>query len=99
MEVEFEDEDLRHLYEDATFRLKGIGPDLAKAFRKVVGLVVSAQDERDLRAMRSLRFEKLEGKRQGQCSLRLNQQWRLIVRIVDQKNGNLVMVIDIVDYH
>jgi proteic killer suppression protein len=99
MRVEFEDDDLRRLYEEPDFRLSSIGRDLTRAYRKVVGIVVAASDERDLRAMRSLRFEKLEGDRLGQHSLRLNKQWRLIVRLHTTQEGKQVVVIEIVDYH
>lgn len=99
MRVDFEDDDLRRLYEEPDFRLSSIGHDLTRAYRKVVGIVVAASDERDLRAMRSLHFEKLEGDRLGQHSLRLNKQWRLIVRLQTTQEGKKVVVIEIVDYH
>ncbi len=99
MFVEFDDDDLRRLYEDTSFRLRGIGRDLTRAYRKVVGFVQAASDERDLHAMRSLHFEKLEGRRSGQHSLRLNRQWRLIVRLEMKQERKQVVVIEIVDYH
>lgn len=99
MLVDFEDEDLRKLFEEADFRLASIGPDLTTAYRKTVGLVSAALNERDLYAMRSLRFEKLKGKRAGQHSMRLNDQWRLIVRLEDRVEGRFVLVISIEDYH
>lgn len=99
MRVEFEDDDLRRLYEEPDFRLPSIGHDLTRAYRKVVGIVAAASDERDLRAMRSLHFEKLEGDRLGQHSLRLNKQWRLIVRLETTQEGKQVVVIEVVDYH
>ena len=39
----------------------------------------AAPDERTFYGLRSMRFEKLSGGRKGQCSMRLNDQWRLIV--------------------
>jgi proteic killer suppression protein len=99
MLVEFEDDDLRRLYEDAEFRLPRFGRDIVRAYRKVVGFVVGANDERDLYAMRSLHFEKLEGSRSGQHSLRLNKQWRLIVKLQSSQEGKQVVVVEIVDYH
>lgn len=99
MRVEFEDDDLRRLYEEPNFRLSSIGNDLTRAYRKVVGFVATAFDERDLRAMRSLHFEKLEGDRLRQNSLRLNKQWRLIVRLDTTQEGKQVVVIEVVDYH
>ena len=99
MRVEFEDDDLWRLYESPDFRLSSIGPDLTRAYRKVVGIVAAASDERDLRAMRSLHLEKLDGGRLGQHSLRLNKQWRLIVRLETTQESKRVVIIEIVDYH
>ena len=77
----------------------GFGRDVVRAFRKVMQVIASATDERDLRALRSLRFEKLRGDRKGQHSLRLNDQWRLIVTIRQDADGRTIVVIEIVDYH
>ena len=99
MRVKFEDGDLRRPYEEPDFRLSSIGQDLTRAYRKVVGLVAAASDERDLRAMRSLHFEKLEGDRLGQHSLRLNKQWRLVFRLEATQESKQVVVIEVTDYH
>ena len=99
MELEFEDDDLRRLYTEAEFHLSGLGPDLTRAFRKKVQLLASAVDERDIRAMRSLRMEKLAGNRTGQYSIRLNDQFRLIFRLKAGKRGRVVIIIELVDYH
>ena len=96
--VEFEDDDLQRLYEDRNFRVPRFVHELVRAYRKVVGVVVAASDERDLYALRSLHFEKLEGDRLGQHSLRLNKQWRLIVELKSTEKGKQVVVIEIVDY-
>jgi proteic killer suppression protein len=99
MVVDFEDDDLRRLFEEPDFRLPRFGRDLIRAYRKVVGFVSAADDERDFYSMRSLHFEKLEGRRSGQCSLRLNDQWRLIVRIDGEQKEKRVVVIEVADYH
>jgi toxin HigB-1 len=62
-------------------------------------IIRSAADERDLYAMRGLRFEKLRGARQGQYSLRCNDQYRLIVELHGTGERKKVRVIEIVDYH
>ena len=99
MRLEFDDEDLRRLYEEPAFHLKKIGPELTKAYRKKVGIIVSAEDERDLYAMKSLHLEKLAGDREGQHSIRLNDQWRLILKLNKQPDGTIVAIIEIADYH
>jgi toxin HigB-1 len=49
----------------------------------------------DLRLPPSNRLEQLRGDRAGQCSMRINDQWRVCFRF---KNGDAFDV-EIVDYH
>jgi proteic killer suppression protein len=71
------------------------------AFFDVMSIIDAAIDERDLYAFKGLRFEKLEGERgnRGERSLRLNEQWRLILSIEQDKDGKIIFIIDIEDYH
>ena len=69
------------------------------AFFEVMATLHAAADERDLYAVKSLHFEALKGDRAGQHSVRLNKQFRLILRIEADEQGNVVIVIDIEDYH
>ena len=70
-------------------------------FFEVMAIIDAAIDERDLYAQKGLRFEKLQGKRakEGQRSLRLNSQWRLILSVNDDDEGHYLTIIDIEDYH
>ncbi len=99
MEIGFEDDGLRRLYEEPDFRLPQIGSELTRSYRKVLGFVVAATDERDLRAIASLHFEKLKADRDGQHSLRLFKGSRLIVRIEGIENDKQVVIVEVVDYH
>lgn len=99
MKIEYDDEDLRRLAEDANFRLKQWGRDVVVAYRKKIQILDGAEHERDLRAMRSLNLEKLKGSRAGQYSIRLNDQFRLILKFRTEANGRVVVVIELVDYH
>jgi len=54
---------------------------IVQAARRKVRIMRNAVDERDLYAMKSLHYEKLGGKRDGQRSIRLNDQWRIIFLI------------------
>ena len=99
MRIEFAAEELRRLYVDPEFVLAQFGPDLIRAYRKKVGFLVSANSELDLRAYKALRYEKLRGDREGQHSVRLNQQWRLILRVETDDDGRLLIIVEIVDYH
>src|SRR5947209_6583731 len=98
MEVEFSDESLLRLElsDDDAGRWS---QEIVNGFRKVLRFVRAALDERDFRAMRSLNFEKLDGDRSGQYSLRINRQWRLIIEIREGDPKNTIIVKEIVDYH
>jgi proteic killer suppression protein len=95
--IRFADQKLERLYTDRGYT-QGLGANVVKGFRRVVQAIVAAADERDLYAMKSLHYEKLRGKRSHQRSLRLNQQFRLIVEL-ERLNGKAVIIIEIVDYH
>ena len=98
MRVEFQDDDLCRLAKDPEFRPRGWGPDLIRAYRKKYQAIRAATDERDLRAQRSLRLEQLSGDRVGTSSIRLNDQYRLILSF--RTDGERVAVlIEVVDYH
>jgi proteic killer suppression protein len=94
----FSDKNLQALYTDGKDAHK-YAAGVADAFFEVMTSIDAAKDERDLYALKSLRFEKLSGDRKGQHSLRLNRQWRLIVLIERDEQGNTLVVVEIVDYH
>lgn len=99
MRIQFEDDDLQHLYTDRNFHQPRLGPDVTKQFRKKVQLLAAATDERDLYNLRGLRLEKLAGTRSGQHSIRLNDQFRLILRFDTDKEGRVVVIVELTDYH
>jgi toxin HigB-1 len=70
-----------------------------KGFFRVMAIITSAPDSREFYQFKALRFEKLSGDRAGQHSLRLNKQWRLIVRLERDDQGQEVVIVEIVDYH
>lgn len=98
MEVRFDDQKLSRLETDPTFT-NGFDQSIVKAYRKRIQVIRAALDERDFYALKSLHFEKLKGDREGQSSMRLNDQWRLILKIEKAENGKTVVVISIADYH
>lgn len=98
MEVRFADDRLRKLEADASFTAD-FGQEVVRGFRKVMQVIRAATDERDLRAMKALRLEKLQGNRSHQHSMRLNKQWRLIVELQRTEGGKVVLVVSIEDYH
>jgi toxin HigB-1 len=98
MEVQFAKAKLRRLDAERGFT-GGLSPALVKALRKTTQVIRAAASERDLYAYRAARFEKLSGKRQHQYSMRLNDQYRLVVELEGSSPNKVVTVIDIEDYH
>ena len=98
MEVEFDDDDLDRLETDVQFTA-GHSQEVVRAYRKRMQQIRASKDERDFLGMRSLNFEKLKGNRQGQHSIRLNLQWRLILEIRGDHPCKVIGIIEIVDYH
>ncbi|MBI4897586.1 MAG: type II toxin-antitoxin system RelE/ParE family toxin [Actinobacteria bacterium] len=99
MRIDFAKSNLGRLYEDVKYRPKKYSPELVKAFRKKVALLQAVQDERELREHKALRLEKLHSDLAGHHSIRLNDQWRLIIRFAKDDQGKLVLIIEILDYH
>lgn len=99
MRVDIRDDVLRRLAEDPDFTPKRWNPDIIRAFRKKLQLLEAAQDDRDLYASRALRLEKLSGDRAGTSSIRLNDQYRLILRFETDDSGRVVIILELVDYH
>ena len=98
MEVRFADVDLDRLETDREFNA-GFDVAIVRRFRKTMQLIRAAPDERTFYQMKSLHYEKLKGKRSHQRSMRLNDQWRLILEIEQQEDGKLVVIVSIEDYH
>lgn len=97
-EVSYRDESLERLERDAKYTA-GFSPAIVRAFRKHMWAIRSAVDERDLRQRKSTHFEKLKGDRGHQNSMRLNDQWRLIIEIEGKGNVKKLVVVGIEDYH
>jgi proteic killer suppression protein len=99
MHIEFGDDDLDRLEVDEAFT-GGRSQPLVRAYRSKVNIIRQAQDERDFRGLKSLHFEKMEGKRKHQHSMRLNDQYRLVIELVEgNPGGKVVRIMAIEDYH
>ena len=70
-------------------------PDIQRRARMRLQRVVASAALTDLRVPPSHRLEALHGDRQGQYSIRVNDQWRVCFTWTDKG----AMEIEIVDYH
>jgi len=98
MNVRHTDRKLERLETDRGYTA-GFGKDVVSSYRRKMQFIRSAKDERDFYAWKSLHYEKLKGNRSHQRSMRLNDQFRLILEIQKDAVGNLAVIISIEDYH
>jgi toxin HigB-1 len=101
MDVEFSDKDLDRLEIDGQFTAN-LSQALVKAYRKKIQAIRAASDERDFYKQRSFNFEELQGKRKGQYSIRLNDQYRLVFKFLTgnpEPGVKTVVIMCIEDYH
>jgi toxin HigB-1 len=97
MKVEFADDDLARICTDQAYRL-GLPIAVIKMARRKLIQMHSAKDERDLRNLKSLNYKKLQGDRDGQRSIRINDQYR-IVFVISESQPPVITVIEIGDIH
>jgi toxin HigB-1 len=98
MNIDINDQRLCRLANDPHYNA-GLGCEVVRGFRKLIQIIGAACDERDFYALKSLHFEKLEGDRAHERSMRINKQWRLIVELKGEFPHKWVLVKAIEDYH
>lgn len=91
MEIRFADDDLDKLEIDPRFTAR-LPDAVVTSYRRAINYVRQAVDERDLRKRKSFHFEKLQGGREHQYSLRLNLQWRLVVELAGEAPSKVIVM-------
>jgi toxin HigB-1 len=98
LEVRFSGESLANLEADPTYTA-GHSPAIVRKFRQRMQQIRAAPDERVFYQLKSLHFEKLKGARKHQYSMRLNDQWRLILEFDGEAPNKTIVIVAIEDYH
>lgn len=99
MHVEFQNPELDRLAFDETYVGKWSSA-LVRAYRKRVNQIRQAPNQKVLYAFKGLRLEKLKkGEMRGKYSMRINDQFRLIVQFTKKNGNDTVTIIKIEDYH
>lgn len=101
MRVIHRDASLERVETDTDFN-GGFSKEIVSGFRRRMQQIRAAVDERAFYAIKSLHFEKLQGDRAHQRSMRINSQWRLIVELQEGEEADAkkaVVVVGIEDYH
>lgn len=89
----FKDSRTETLFEG--YRIPALSPDVARAALRKLKILHNATCLLDLRVPPGNRLESLKGDRQGQYSIRINDQWRICFAWRD----NCAYEVEIVDYH
>ena len=79
----------------AGYRVRGVAPHVQDVARRKLKALDAAKAIDDLRVPSGNRLEKLSGNRQGQWSIRINDQWRICFR---WESGDAYSVA-VTDYH
>ncbi len=98
MDVQFRTAVLARLEKDPSAR-PDLPPGIARKYAMRLTAIRAAPDVRDFYALKSLHFEKLKGNRSHQRSMRLNEQWRIVLELRESAQGTVVFVHDVEDYH
>jgi toxin HigB-1 len=76
-------------------RVKKFAGELQRAALRKLALLDAAESLGDLRVPPGNRLEKLSGDREGQHSIRINDQWRICFRWIEGEAQG----VEITDYH
>ena len=98
MQVEFKDQKLALIETDRAGEVK-LPIAVINSCRQKLVVIRAAPDERTLRNWKSLHYEKLEGDREGQRSVRLNNKYRMVFTLDSKCDPPKIIVLAIQDYH
>ena len=95
MQVLFKTTDLEQLYLIPVENIKGKLPfqkSLVQQYKNRIKLLESIEKITDLCTFKSLHFEKLKGDKSGLSSIRLNDQYRLIVEPINEDVVKILII-------
>ena len=76
-------------------RVRGLPRDIQERARRKLRMINQARIVEDLQVPPGNQLEQLKGKLAGFCSIRINQQWRVVFRWEDGSKRE----VKIIDYH
>jgi len=97
MKIAFEDSRLALIESDLAGETK-LPVAVIRAARRKLTVLRAAVDDRSLRNWKSLHYEKLKGDREGQRSIRVNAQYRMVF-ILSEGEPLTATILAIEDYH
>jgi proteic killer suppression protein len=99
MEIKFDKEYLRELYEigTATDKKHRFQPNIVERYQARIRTLERASKTEDLYTLRSLRYEKLKGDKAGLESIRVNNQYRIEFKTTEVVSETVVTVCNIIE--
>ena len=101
MEIAFKTQLLADLYQNKKVSEKQYksNPNLVKSYIKTVNKLKSATKIEQLLQITSLNYEHLSGDRHGLCSVRINDQYRLIFEEIKENEEINVLLLEEISKH
>ncbi|WP_153799083.1 type II toxin-antitoxin system RelE/ParE family toxin [Foetidibacter luteolus] len=104
MVVIFIDPELEYIFTHGKERRKPVyNEGIVRAFIKKVSILRSVTNSAQLKLFGSLHFEALKGDYKGFHSIRVNDQYRIVFKILKQIDGSQIIEIaeihELTDYH
>lgn len=91
MQVDYEDEDLELLAYESTRITQRWSPSVTKAFRRRIQQLEALVSEQNLLGLKALHVEKLNDGRKASYSIRIQMQYRLMLRFDPDNDQRLVV--------
>lgn len=98
MRIEYADERLSRIRTPEAHKL-GLPIAVIRQAQKKLILMEQAPDERTLRNWKSLNYKKLSGDREGQRSVRINDQSRIVFELLEDERPPAIRILEIDDTH
>jgi len=98
MEIEFADPALALIETDEAGSTR-LPVAVIKSARRKLNVLRAAPDDRTLRNWKSLHYEKLKGGRNGERSIRINKQYRMVFTLDSETDPQTITVLAVEDYH
>jgi len=99
MEIKFDKEYLRELYEvgKTTNKKYRFQPDIVKRYQSRIETLECADNVEKLFTINSLRYEKLRGDKEGLESVRVNDQYRIEFKTTQVVSETVITVCNIIE--
>jgi len=98
MRIEYADDHLARICTGEAHKL-GLPITVIRAAQRKLVLLEQSPDERTLRNWKSLNYKKLSGDREGQRSIRVNDQYRIVFELLEDERPPAIRILEIDDTH